>query len=50
MDIKKIPGGVPGCICAELKVGSNPTGAYNLNPDCPIHCPKPRKPLRGKVR
>lgn len=25
------------CTCAELKVGRRRTGAYNLNPDCPLH-------------
>jgi len=26
-----------GCTCAELHIGSEPSGSYNLNLDCPLH-------------
>lgn len=25
------------CLCAEVKVGGQPTGSRNWNPDCPVH-------------
>jgi hypothetical protein len=25
------------CICAEVRVGGEPTGSKNWNPDCPVH-------------
>jgi hypothetical protein len=27
----------PVCTCAEVKVGGEPTGSKNWNPDCPVH-------------
>lgn len=48
--IPKIPGGVEGCTCHELKAGSRPTGAYNLNPDCPIHASKKVRLWHDDVR
>jgi hypothetical protein len=27
----------PVCICAEVKIGGEPTGSKNWNPDCPVH-------------
>jgi len=25
------------CLCSEVKIGGQPTGTYNWNPDCPAH-------------
>jgi hypothetical protein len=29
--------GVHDCTCVPVKVGGQPTGSKNWNPDCPVH-------------